>query len=182
MNFQGAAAMQPPPVDRISRFVGNRVCWLFLIAVIVSVYEVVSDFAFDAPTIWAHDLTIILCSACFLLGGAYAMQRREHIRITVVYDHLPGGVKRWLDIVGLALALFYIGLLAWFATGAAIESIGLVERSGRAWDFPMPMVVRIFFALGSLLLAAQIASHLLDLIRGREIPAAGSTPDRPEGV
>ncbi|NNE22939.1 MAG: TRAP transporter small permease subunit [Rhizobiales bacterium] len=172
---------QLPLVDRLSSLVGRKVCWLFLIAVIVSVYEVVSDFVFNAPTVWVHDLTIMLCSACFLLGGAYAMQRREHIRITVVYDYFPANVKRWVDVVSLALALFYLALLAYFATAAAIESIGLVERSGRAWDFPMPMVVRIFFSLGAILLTVQIASHLFDLIRGRETPKAESTPDSTEG-
>ena len=166
---------QLPLIDRFSRLVGNKVCWLFLIAVFVSVYEVVADFVFDAPTIWVHDLTIILCSACFLLGGAYAMQRREHIRITVLYDYFPGNIKRWADVLSLTLALFYAALLSYFATAAAIESIGLVERSGRAWDFPMPMVVRIFFSLGSILLTLQIASHLVDLIRGRKIPKAGGT-------
>lgn len=166
--------MKRPPIDTFSSLVGRRVCWLFLIAVFASVYEVAADFAFGAPTIWVHDLTIILCSACFLLGGAYAMQRREHIRITVLYDYFPESVKRRADILGLALALFYMALLSYFATTAAIESIGLVERSGRAWDFPMPMVVRISFSLGSLLLTVQIASHLFDLVRGREPPKAES--------
>lgn len=166
---------QLPLIDRFSRLVGRKVCWLYLIAVIVSVYEVISDFVFNAPTVWVHDLTIILCSACFLLGGAYAMQRREHIRITVVYDSFPDHIKRWVDVFSLALALFYMALLSYFATTAAIESIGLVERSGRAWDFPMPMVVRISFSLGTILLTMQIASHLFDLIRDREIPKADDT-------
>ena len=78
--------MQLPLIDRFSRYVGQTVCWLFLVAVIISVFEVVSDWVFDAPTIWEHDLTITLCSTCFLLGGAFAMQRQEHIRITVLYD------------------------------------------------------------------------------------------------
>lgn len=156
----------PSPIDRFSNLMGRIVCWLFLFAVIVSVYEVLADFVFNAPTVWVHDLTIMLCSACFFLGGAYAMQRREHIRITVVYDYLPQAVKRVLDVVTYSLALFYLVLLSYFTTTAAIESIGLVERSGRAWDFPMPMVVRITFCLGSILLTLQVASHLHDLVRG----------------
>ncbi len=173
---------QLPPIDRISKWVGQKLCWLYLAAVFFSVYEVVADFAFGAPTIWVHDLTIILCSACFFLGGAYAMQRREHIRITVLYDLMPAGVQRVLDIITFSLALFFMMMLCWFATSAAIESIGLVERSGRAWDFPMPMVVRISFSLGSLLLALQIASHLYILISGRELPVIESDSKRPDSV
>lgn len=161
---------QLPPIDRFSNFVGRRLCWLYLIAVIVSVYEVFVDSAFGTPTVWVHDMTIMLCSACFLLGGAYAMQRREHIRITVIYDLFPDRVKRWADILGLSLALLYMALLSFFTTTAAIESIGLVERSGRAWDFPMPMVVRTFFCLGSVLLTVQIAAHLYQRICGQAFP------------
>lgn len=98
------------------------------------------------------------------------MHRREHIRITVVYDYLPDSVKRWLDVLTLSLALFFLVLLSYYATTAAIESIRLVERSGRAWDFPMPMVVRISFCLGSVLLALQVASHLFYTLRGLELP------------
>ena len=35
----------------------------------------------------------------------------------------------------------------------------LVEMSGRAWDFPMPMVIRIAFFLGTLLLLLQALAH-----------------------
>jgi hypothetical protein len=45
-----------------------------------------------------------------------------------------------------------------------------VERSGRAWDFPMPMVIRTAFFLGTALLALQTASLLLELIRKRASP------------
>ena len=162
--------MQLPLIDRFSRYVGRTICWLFLIAVIISVFEVVSDWVFDAPTIWVHDLTIILCSTCFLLGGAFAMQRQEHIRITVLYDLFGARAKRLVDIVSLTLALFYILLLTYFAITAAIESIGRIERSGRAWDFPMPMVIRTFFGLGCMLLTAQIAAHLWTLLRCRDLP------------
>ena len=47
------------------------------------------DSVFDAPTIWVHDATIMLGAICFLFGGAYALQRRDHIRITFIYDALP---------------------------------------------------------------------------------------------
>lgn len=173
---------QLPLVDRISKTVGEKLCWLYLIAVFISVYEVIADFAFNSPTVWVHDLTIILCSACFFLGGAYAMQRREHIRITVLYDLFPGSVRRTLDIFTYSLALFFLLLLSYFTTTAAIESIGLVERSGRAWDFPMPMVVRISFSLGSLLLTLQVLSHLYGLIAGRELSANNDDSAGPEGL
>ena len=145
-------------IDRLSRRIGEAVCWLFLVAAVLTCYEVVVDSVFDSPTIWVHDSTIMLCSIAFVFGGAYAMQRREHIRITVVYDLLGPRVRWVCDLVSLVLALTYLGALAVFTGMQAVESIRLVERSGRAWDFPMPMVIRTALFLGAALLVLQALS------------------------
>lgn len=159
-----------PPVDRLSRALGDRLAWLFLISAALTCYEVVMDAVFDAPTIWVHDTTIMLSSTCFLFGGAYALQRREHIRITFLYESLPPYLQRACDLIGLVAALVYLLGLGWFAGTHAFDSIMRVERSGRAWDFPMPMVIRTAFFLATALLALQTAALLIRLIRSRTSP------------
>ena len=163
-----AAAATPTVVDRVSRRLGEAACWLFLVAAAISVYEVFMDSVFRAPSVWVHDSTIMLCATAFMLGGAYAMQRREHVRITVVYDHLSRRAQRWCDLVTLSLALIYVWALAWFTGLQASESIAIVERSGRAWDFPMPMVIRTAFFAGAILLAIQTVANLYTRARARE--------------
>ena len=154
-----------PPVDRLSLFLGDKLYWLFLLAAILSCYEVLMDWLFRAPTVWVHDSTIMLCSTAFLFGGAYALQRREHIRITAAYDYFSPAVKRWCDIFTYILSLVYLLALSAFTGKQAIDSIMRVERSGRAWDFPMPMVIRTALFLGALLLLLQAVSVLYQLIR-----------------
>lgn len=160
----GAAASAgvpaPTVVDRLSRRLGEAACWLFLAAAAISVYEVFMDSVFRAPSVWVHDSTIMLCSTAFMLGGAYAMQRREHVRITVVYDRMGPGARRACDLLTLSLALVYVLALTWFTGLQATESISIVERSGRAWDFPMPMVIRTAFFAGAVLLTLQTAANL----------------------
>jgi TRAP-type mannitol/chloroaromatic compound transport system permease small subunit len=167
----GAAPISDlPPVDRLARAIGDRLAWLFLISAALTCYEVMMDAVFDAPTIWVHDATIMLGAICFLFGGAYALQRRDHIRITFLYDALPLSLQRACDLTGLLCGLVYLTGLGWFAGAQAFDSIMRVERSGRAWDFPMPMVIRIAFFLGTALLALQTASLLIQLIRKRANP------------
>jgi TRAP-type mannitol/chloroaromatic compound transport system permease small subunit len=159
-----------PPVDRLSRALGDRLAWLFLISAALTCLEVALDWVFRAPTIWVHDTTVMMSATCFLFGGAYALQRRDHIRITFLYDALPAGLQRACDVLGLALGLIYLLGLGWFAGAQAIDSIGRIEMSGRAWDFPMPMVIRTAFFLGTALLALQTASLLIQRIRRRAHP------------
>lgn len=155
----------PTLVDRTSRTVGETLSWLFLISVLLSCYEVLMSSAFRSPTIWVHDAATMMSATCFLLGGAYALQRGDHIRITFAYDLLPARGRRFCDLVGLILTLLYLLGLGWFAGMQAFNSIRIVEMSGRAWNFPMPMVIRTALFLGTALLALQAATEIWKLIR-----------------
>ena len=157
----------PTVVDRISRTAGETLSWLFLVSVVLTCYEVFMGWAFRAPTIWVHDATIMMSATCFLLGGAYALQGGHHIRITFVYDLLPPPAQRLCDLRGLLLTLVYLLALAWFSGMQASNSIRIVEMSGRAWNFPMPMVIRTALFLGAALLALQATAELLKLFRAR---------------
>jgi len=157
----------PTAVDRTSRTVGETLSWLFLISVLFTCYEVLMGWAFRAPTIWVHDATTMMSATCFLLGGAYAMQQGQHIRITFVYDLLPAPARRLCDLASLVLGLIYLLALGWFAGMQALNAIQIVEMSGRAWNFPMPMVIRTAFFLGTALFALQAAAEILKLIRTR---------------
>ena len=157
----------PTVVDRVSRTVGEKLSWLFLVSVVLTCYEVLMGWVFRAPTIWVHDATIMMSATCFLLGGAYALQGGHHIRITFVYDLMPPAVQRLCDLIGLVLALVYLLALAWFSGMQAFNSIRIVEMSGRAWNFPMPMVIRTALFLGAALLALQATAELLKLFRAR---------------
>jgi TRAP-type mannitol/chloroaromatic compound transport system permease small subunit len=109
----------------------------------------------------------MMSATCFLLGGAYAMQQDQHIRITFVYDLLPAPARRLCDLAGLVLGLIYLVALGWFAGMQAFNSIRIVEMSGRAWNVPMPMIIRTAFFLGTALFALQAAAEIWKLIRSR---------------
>lgn len=154
-------------IDRLSRKLGDWVAWCFLVAAILTCIEVIADAFFDAPTIWVHDSTIMLCATAFLIGGAYAMQRNEHIRINVIYDLFSDRVRWWCDLLTYALTTVYLGVLTAITGVQAAESVRLVERSGRAWDFPMPMVVRSMLFIGATLLLLQTLSAIVRHLRER---------------
>ena len=153
-------------IESISRGIGNTLSWLFLISAAISCYEVVVNSVFQSPTSWVHDSATMMSATCFLFGGAYALQRGDHIRITFVYDMLPPRGQHVCSLIGLILALIYLVGLGWFAGHQAINSIMIVEMSGRAWNFPMPMVIRTALFLGVALLALQVVAEMLKLILG----------------
>lgn len=151
-------------IDRVSIWIGETFCYVFLIAVVLTCYEVFMDFVFRSPTIWVHDSTVTLSSIGFLLGGAYAMQRGSHIRITSVYMLFPHKVQRVCDVIAMVLTLVYLAALGWKTGMQAWESILVGETSGRAWNVEMPIVIRSFLFLGTLLLFLQCCSEIYRLL------------------
>lgn len=158
-------------LDRLVVFIGDKLALLFLLSVLVSLIEVVLRYVFNAPTIWAHETTILLCAVCFIYGGAYCLAQDSHIRITIVYDLLNEKIRRVLDIASLVLCTVYIAALSyagWFVAHSSLFSPSgnwQPETSGSAWDPAIPAVVRCFlFAVLVVMfvqLCAQLVKHLL---------------------
>ena len=158
----------PPsnPVDRLSRACGNALSVLFLVAVLLSAFEVVMRYAFNAPTIWVHDSAITLCAIGFIFGGSYALERKGHIRITSIYDHLGPRTRHLLDVVSTVLVAGYLAILLYAVIRQAIPSLKLMETSGRAWDVPIPALMKSMLVVGVALMLLQALAQLHGLLRG----------------
>jgi TRAP-type mannitol/chloroaromatic compound transport system permease small subunit len=72
-------------LDLISIWSGRIAAWLIVPMILALCYEVVSRYFFEAPTIWAYDITYMLYGTFFMLGAAYTLQRGGHIRTDTFY-------------------------------------------------------------------------------------------------
>jgi TRAP-type mannitol/chloroaromatic compound transport system permease small subunit len=149
-------------IDRFNRLVGEAVSYLYLVAVAVTGYEVVMRYLFNAPTTWAFELTIMVCAIAYLLSGGYVTQRKAHIAITSISERLPKPVVWWLELFGLVA----IGLLAYAGFKPALLAIELVERTGSAWNSPLPAIVKPLIVVGATLIVLQLVAHLVRHLRG----------------
>ena len=149
-----------PIVDRVSRAVGDASSLLFLVAVVLTCYEVAMRYAFNAPTIWVHDMVIMMSALCFVAGGAVASQRRNHIQMASYADKASPRVQQTLDLVCHVLSALYLAMFLHGALQFAIPSLKLMETSGRAWDVPIPAFLKGALAVGIALMLAQTLSHI----------------------
>ena len=156
-------------VDRLALRLGEALSWLFAVAMVLIAYEVFRRYGFNNPTIWVHDLTIALCAICFVFGGSYALQRNEHIRITTIAATLSQPTRRWLSFAHDVLTLLFLAALTYAAIRQAATSISIMETSGRAWNVPIPVLLKSVLALGALLMLAQSLRHAWDSLRGKRV-------------
>ncbi|MGI9302002.1 MAG: TRAP transporter small permease subunit [Gammaproteobacteria bacterium] len=152
-------------IDKISLFVGESVSYFYLIAAAVTVYEVIMRYAFNAPTAWAHELTILLCALGYLWSSGYVTQRNTHIRITAAYDLLPLRWQILLDIFAVVFGFIVIALLIYAAWGKGLRALAVWERTGSSWDPPLYAIVKPAIVVGAALFCLQNISNLLKLVR-----------------
>lgn len=93
-------------IDRVALASGWLVSWLILPMVMALVYEVVARYFFNAPTIWAYDVTFITYGTFFMLGSAYCLQRSGHIRTDSYYANWSPQRQGLTDFICYILFFF----------------------------------------------------------------------------
>lgn len=152
-------------IDKFSQFVGESVSYFYLIAAAITVYEVIMRYAFNSPTVWAHELTILLCALGYLWSSGYVTQKNTHIRITAVYDLLPLKARLLLDLFAVVFGFIVIGLLLYAAWGKGLRAIWVWERTGSSWDPPLYAIVKPAIVIGAAFFCLQNISNFIKLWR-----------------
>lgn len=157
--------------DRLIVRIGDVVTWLYVIAVLISFYEVIMRYFFDAPTVWVHETTIAIVGMSMAYGGIYCNSNDSHIRVTLVRDLFPLKVQKIIAIfVDTLVLIFAVGggyAMYYMTTRAVITPAGdfYLQRSGSAWNSVWPTITKIFILLVFILLIIQGFLHLLRKIR-----------------
>ncbi|MCC6193217.1 MAG: TRAP transporter small permease subunit [Burkholderiales bacterium] len=100
------AARLAGAIDAVTRFAGKAIAWLILPMVGSLVWEVVARYFFDAPTIWAYDMTFMLYGTFFMVGSAWTLQRSGHIRTDVYYAKWTPRTQARVDLACYAVLFF----------------------------------------------------------------------------
>ncbi len=173
LDVEATAERPRTPLGRLADAIGRAAAWLFLVAIAISGYEVVMRYAFASPSGWAHVTVTALCTIGFALGGAFAMARGEHIRISVLADRAGPGAQRAMSAVGLVVGAVYLAGLAWGLWIQAGESVWRFGADGD-WrpeltpgppNWPLPSLGKAVLLGATLLFLAVVLDRLVALLR-----------------
>jgi TRAP-type C4-dicarboxylate transport system permease small subunit len=115
------------------------------------------------------------------LALAQTLRRGEHIRVTLVLDHVGPRARRALEVACLAAGTALAALLAWFSVRLAWQSHAFNDIS-TANDATPLWIPQIPMAAGALLLAVAFAEALVRALLGKPAPppAGADEPSRVE--
>lgn len=147
-------------IDAVSEWSGKAFAWLIVPLMGALVWEVISRYFFHEPTVWAYDLSYMLYSAIFLLGAAYTLREREHVRSDFLYNKLSARRQGMVD-ASLYVAFLLPGLVLLIVASAesAYHSWSIGERAmASLWQPPM-FPFRAILPLAMTLLLLQVVAE-----------------------
>lgn len=147
--------------DRIAVFLGRVTMIMIVLLTGVMLYEVVLRYVFEAPTLWANELSLWIAGFVFLTAGLYAMQQRSHIRIFLLYDICPRWVQRVFDCVSTFFIVLFAAALIYGGYGEALDKLHRWETFGTAFDPPIPATLKPMILMVVALVAIQAIINLI---------------------
>jgi len=151
-------------VDAMTTWLGKRLAWLILGAIIVSAVNATVRKVFDTSSNAWLELQWVLFSIVFLLCSPWTLLANEHIRIDIVNNMLPMRVRNIIDIIGHAFFLLPLTIVMMLTAGPFfLVSYGQNEQSLNAGGLPQWPSKGLIF-LGFAFLFIQGISELIKRI------------------
>ena len=148
-------------IDSANAWIGKRIAWLLLAAVVVSTLNAIVRKMFDTSSNAWLELQWVLFSIVFLLCSPWTLLANEHIRIDIVNNLLPQRARNIIDVVGHAFFLLPLTIVM-LVTGLPffVKSALINEQSWNSGGLPQWPTKSLVF-IGFALLFMQALSELV---------------------
>ena len=126
---------------------------------VVLSYDLVARNVFDAPTVWALDISRFLLFFVFFLALAPALESGAHVSVDIVEHYLAPGPKRLMNILAHSLVLVFGAFLMWqicrstyqaFVDNSLFPTFVPIKLKQVYWIAPLGVLQFLLTALASL--------------------------------
>ena len=159
-------------VDRLSLWSGRILAaWIFLM-ICAMMFEVISRYLFERPTIWALQVSTMVFGTYMIGGGVYALFRKDHVTMDLLYVRWSPRTKAIVDACTFPLFMIFFSVALWKSFVYGIESVQMLEHSKTAWappiyhwkmTIPVVMVLMIFHGI------ADFTRNVIFAVYGKEL-------------
>lgn len=151
-------------IDELNSWIGKRVAWLIVAAVLISSVNASVRKLFDESSNAWLELQWVLFGIVFLLCAPWTLLSNEHIRIDIINSFWPKKVRDTIDIIGHAFFLIPLAVVM-ILTGVPffLRSWEIDEQSANAGGLPQ-WPAKALIMIGFALLLIQGISELIKRI------------------
>ncbi len=152
-------------IDSVSEWSGKLISVLIFSLAFLLLYDVILRFAFNAPTIWCHELALHIFGTYSVLAGPYVLLHDGHVKIDIFYNLFSPRGKAILDAVTYPFLFMFLGLLLWHGYAIGIRAFELKQTvSPSPWASPI-WPVKLTIPLAALLMFAQGLAQYIRILK-----------------
>lgn len=156
-------------VDRINYRIGRITMLVIFVMAGVLFYSAISK-TFFKPSLWTYEFAQFLMVAYFLLGGAYSLQLKGHVRMDLLYGNWKPITQNKWDAFTSIFLISYLVVLFYGSLSSTYYAIEYGERSYSIWR-PYMWPIKVIMSFGILLMLLQAISQFF-----KDWAAARGTP------
>jgi len=144
---------------------------LFVMGAIL-LYSTLSRIIFGVPINWVLEMSQFLLSAYYLVGGAYALQLDQHVRMDLFYSRLGARNRAITDAITILFVIFFLVVLLGGGLSSTNYAIQYSQKNYSAWS-PVLWPIKVVMTAGVFLMLLQcISTFIKDVAIARGKPIA----------
>ncbi|MCP1677175.1 TRAP-type mannitol/chloroaromatic compound transport system permease small subunit [Natronocella acetinitrilica] len=158
---------------------GKVASYFIWIVIVLVVWEVISRYLLNAPTVWTQGYVQRFFAAYFILIGAYTLVRNSHVRVDLVLGTSSPRWNAFTDLLNYSLLFIWAAALCWEGWEYFFDAWRFNELDSGALRHPM-WPVKLSLVIGMGLMALQAAAEIIRAIvliinPKKEVPRVVST-------
>ena len=159
-------------VDAMNYRIGRVAMYLFFVMGAILLYSTLSRIIFGVPINWVLEMSQFLLSAYYLVGGAYALQMDQHVRMDLFYSRLDARKRAITDAFTILFVIFFLAVLLGGGISSTNYAIQYNQKNYSAWS-PVLWPIKVVMTAGVFLMLLQcISTFIKDLAIARGKPIA----------
>ena len=145
---------------RVTRLLEGLLTVTFMAIFVLVVVLVVLRYVFNTTIVGGNEVTVMLFIFTTALGAAVDVAHGKHIIVDTFVNLLPAGIRRWLDVVNLAI----VGALNVFLLNYSIDWIAAVGGSENPVVHIPEGVVQVAMPIGCALTVLFCATRIVAIL------------------
>lgn len=150
-------------VDRLTRIASQIASALLLALIALVFFNVFGRYVVGASPVWAQELEWHLMAPVALLGITVLMLEKGHVRVDMLFEHLPERAQHVLDMIsmlcGAAIAILFIKYSSGFVESAWSIREGSPDPGGLPARYVVKAMIPVAFGLFALQSFANAIRH-----------------------
>jgi len=159
-------------VDAMNYRIGRVAMYLLFVMGAMLLYSTLSRIIFGVPINWVLEMSQFMLSAYYLVGGAYALQMDQHVRMDLFYGRLDARRRAVTDAFTILFVIFFLVVLLVGGISSTNYAIQYNQRNYTAWS-PLLWPIKVVMTIGVFLMLLQcISTFIKDIAIARGKPIA----------